>query len=405
MAGATALLLLTTGCGDKKDEPGYGDGKPYRQTVLVYAVASNNLYSNLIDDKREMLEAAKSMNLNGLSMLVYEVTPESDSSKEGYYPKLSEIYRVSADSVAFRTLKTYDRDLYSTDPERLKAVIDDVAGLRESASYGLVFWSHGTGWDPSHSGHPTRSDETADHPKLYSFGADKDSSKNPSYTDRMDIDELSSALPDGMFNFIWFDCCYMSGIENIYQLRDKCSYFVGYPTEVMAPGMPYELTLPYILRPTADLKGAAQAFFNYYAQSQWSSYRVATIAVLDMEGVENVADYCAKAYDENVRVSVSGIQNYSRTGVSKFYDFGQYTRRMAENNPDAPDAEEFQKALDSMIIWKATTDVDFNYKPIDVEGYTGISCHGYASDDKEAVSAADREYYRTLDWYKRVYGN
>lgn len=71
---------------------------------------------------------------------------------------------------------------------------------------------------------------------------------------------LADAIPDGVFDFIWFDACYMSGIETAYELRDKCDTFVAYPTEVYTPGMPYNLTIPYILKETPDLKSAASEF-------------------------------------------------------------------------------------------------------------------------------------------------
>lgn len=399
-------LLSVAGCGKNNDDPKPYDG-PIKRAVLLYAVASNNLFSNLLSDKDEILEAAKNMNLNGLSMLVYQVAPTGN-------PQLFELKRVNPEYCEFVQIKEYTRELYSTDPERISEVIEDVRTICNAEKYGLILWSHGTGIDPSFSTHgvgektlsnfsaPLESGNSvfvSNHPLLYSFGSDKDLDKDGRYYDETDIDELANAIPDGMFDFIWFDACYMSGIETMYQLRHKCDYFVGYPTEVYTPGMPYDLTIPYLLKDVPDLKGAAEAFFNYYANNASSSYRVATVAVSDISCIERVADYCKSAYADASIPSANELQKYSRSSFGPFYDFGQYTRLMAQSNPNAPSVEEFEAVMDNFVIYKAATDKDFNYNPINPENYSGISCYRFSETDMTDKA----RYYRTLDWYKRVY--
>lgn len=400
-----ASACVLTGCVSHKDEPRQ-EGS-IKRVVLLYAVASNNLYSNLQSDKSEIIEAAKDIDLSGLSMLVYQVTPTGN-------PELLELTKDNTGACEFVQVKEYSRDLYSTDPVRISEVMEDVRHLRESENYGLILWSHGTGIDPSFSTHgnnpvlsvASERDVTSieyitaeNVPGLYSFGSDRDMDKNASYYDETDIDELAAAIPDGMFDFIWFDACYMSGIETIYQLRNKCDYFVGYPTEVYTPGMPYDQTIPYILRETPDLKGAAEKFFNYYAQHQASSYRVATVAVADMGEIEKVAEYCRAAYADATVPSVAGLQKYSRNSFGPFYDFAQYTRLMAESSPSAPDVRGFEEAMERFIIYKAATEKDFNFNPISPENYSGISCYRFWEGD----SSEKALYYHTLDWYNRVY--
>lgn len=401
--GSLFSLFAFGSCGNKHDEPDYDDNGPRKRSILLYAVASNNLSSNLVSDKNEILKAAKGMDLRGLSMLVYEVTRSAD-------PQLLELKRINRDSVAFVKVKGYDKSLYSTDPRRISEVMGDVRALRPSDSYGLILWSHGTGFDPSF---PTHGEDEAsvrmgqngdivvssDLPELYSFGMDNDPSKDPGYNDAIDIDELADAIPDHMFDFIWFDACYMSGIETIYELRDKCDYFVGYPTEVYTPGMAYDLTVPYLLREQPDLKGAAEVFFNYYAEHAQQVYRVATVAVVDMSQLETVADLCKGIYAGGIIPSVSGLQKYSRDSFGPFYDFGQYTSLMAESNKEHVSAEEIAESLSKLVIYKAATPSDFNFQPIVAENYSGISCFRLDSSD----SSEKAEYYRTLDWYKRVY--
>lgn len=385
-AAATLGLLTLSSCGD--DSPIPIKKGEIKTTVLVYAVASNNLYSNLIDDKEEMLTAAQQMNLEGLRLLVYQVTPYEDAS-------LLELKPLGDGTYDFETVKEYDKNVYSTDPKRISEVINDVRTGYESNLHGLVLWSHGTGLDPFNS---TRSYEDESHPMLHSFGSDKNPNIDSSYYDQINIDELADAIPDDLFNFIWFDACYMSGIETIYELRNKCRYFVGYPTEVFTPGMPYDLTLPYFLAEKPDLIGGAEKFFNYYANYSSSSMRVATVCVVDMDKLESVADYCKLAYADTPVPTTSGLLKYTRGSIGPFYDFGQFTKTMASANEDAPSIEDFEARMDEMILYSATTDKDFNYNAIDPDKFSGISCHIFVDDGSKKA-----EFYKTLDWYHRVY--
>ena len=64
-----------------------------------------------------------------------------------------------------------------------------------------------------------------------------------------------------------------------------------------------------------------------------------------------------------------------------------------------PSVEEFSAMMDSFVIYKVATDVDFNYAPIRQEHYSGLSCYAYSEYDETAKG----RFYRTLDWYKSVY--
>lgn len=386
---------LIVSCGHS-DEPKPPVNEKRDLTVLLYAVASNDLESYLESDKSEILRAAAGMDMSGLSLVVYQVTSKGD-------PSLLEVSKDASGQCSYKEVKGYDRSVYSTDPRRISEVVEDVRKLRNAEKYGLVLWSHGTGLDPAfptHGAAPASAVMEYIPDASFSFGADKDKGKDPDYTDAIDIDELADALPDGLFDFIWFDACYMSGIETIYQLRNKCSRFVGYPTEVFNPGMPYDLTVPFFLKKQPDLVGGAKAFFNYYNENSDYQLRVATACVVDMSAIEDVAAACSDIYRGADGVpSADGMICYTRRRVGPFYDFGQYSRKMAELNPGKPSVDGFDRAMDRFIVWSAASDVDFNYRPIDPDGFSGISCFLYNPSSITAKS----EYYRTLDWYKRVY--
>lgn len=386
ITAAALFLSLVSSCGshEEPDEPvkkEKGD-----MTILIYAVVAD---LNINADKREILACAPQLDLDNNSLLIYEVRRTGE-------PLLLKL-RKSGSVCEFDTIKRYDRDLYSTDPKRISSVIADTESLAPAANYGIFFWSHGTGWTPSFSTHGSYNRSSS--PILYSFGSDKDTARDPSYTDSTDIDELADALPDGMFKFIWFDACYMAGIEVCYQLRDKCEFMIAPPTEDPGNGVPYDLCLPYLLNKNPDCVAAAEKFFDFYESGKDDGWAVATVAVCRMAAIEPVADYCRSAYKDTPTPSVAGMQIYHRGSNGPFYDFGQYTSRMASSNPFAPDFSEFEQAMADFVIYKAATDYDFANRPISQENFSGLSCEMYNAANKDQAT----EFYRHLDWFERVY--
>ena len=375
---------------DDNPESPYVEGKK-KSTVLLYAVASNNLAGNLVSDKNEILSCASKLDLVNNSFLLYEV----DNS---YEPCLMELIQTQDGSYIFNKVKDYSEDKSSVSQSRIREVINDVITYSPSDSYGLILWSHGTGIDY----YPEPEDEdlygvggSSSGPVTYSFGYDR----NPSgEVYQINIDKLAEAIPSGVFNFIWFDACYMSGIETIYELRDKCDYYVAYPTEVFEWGMPYDLVMPYIVKPKADLIGGAKAFFNYYDQHPNTAARVATIAVVDMSKIEHVADLAAYANSIDGKIDVRTLQKYSRGSIGPFYDFNGYILQKSSGSEDREFEKLWSEALDDFVIYKASTSVDFNYIPIDLEQFSGISCHNYNPE----LHTDYENFYRSLAWFKRI---
>lgn len=382
----SCLALLTLAACHSSDEP-VPEPARARRTLLVYAVASNNLSSFLQDDLREMTAAAPVVSGLGrdVRLLLYSVAAPNDTEAT-----LKELIKGNDGKWKFETLKSYDRNTYSTDPARMREVFADVPRFAEADRYGLVFWSHGTSWLPNFSDHGA-----AEGPKR-SFGQDKYNG----VSDYCDIDELAAAVPDRMFDYIWFDLCYMMGIETAYQLRDKCDWIAGYPTEDWADGMNYDSTLPLLLAPQPDLVGAASSFFNYYNDAG----HAVTVTVAKTEPLYRLADAAAAIYAAGSRpLSATGIQNYSRlSGRDRgFYDFGQLSERYLDGVPSevaAPLLENFKKALQETVVYGACSKVDFNGNPnFDPAAYSGFSSHFPGS-----ASGKTEEYYHSLDWPRAV---
>ena len=127
------FLVFACSCsGDKERD----DVPPSQRTVLVYMAADNNLYKNAKADVAEMLLSEIPANSH---LLVYLDAPERS---ENAYPQLLEIQQGNMIPVKQYELQN------SASGEVLHSVVSDAITLFPSETYGLVLWSHGTGWLP-----------------------------------------------------------------------------------------------------------------------------------------------------------------------------------------------------------------------------------------------------------------
>lgn len=387
-----------------EDEPPISDMA--ETTVLLYAVATNSLESSLTSDMNEMLVAAKSIDLYQNNILIfknaYEYLYNEETGRYVYSGKSKmslERLTKSGSEYAWTTVKEYPNDIAALNPMMISEVVDYVYSTYPASYKGMIFWSHSSGSDPYLE---SRSSGLANVPSSASFGIDE--SVDDIKYQQINVDELADALPDGFFDFIWFDSCNMSNIESIYQLRNKSDYFVGYATEVYSPGMPYDLTLPYMVYPHNDLMAAAGTFFYYYDDYfyQQTGYRAATIAVVDQRKIESLADFCRSFYEPDTKVSFSSFIKYTRGSLGPFYDLGDYTKAMASALGRELTDDEWNEMLDDVVIYKAATPKKFDGLSVPPERYSGISTHIYFTGN---FSAKDENFYQSLDWYKSIFPN
>ena len=338
---AITLVFLLPSCGEK-DAPRPSAAK---RTVLIYAVASNNLSGDLVSDRNEMIQAAPAVAGLGSDVRVLLYSVASQSATEA---TLAELSQDPSGSWSFVPVKSYGRDVFSTDPERMREVFADLRSEAPAEKYGLILWSHGTGWIPNFSSHQVPEGMKK------SYGMDK----YLGVTDYCDLDELASAIPDRMFDYIWFDLCYMMGVEVVYQLRDKCDYIAGYPTEDWSMGMNYDTTLPKLAAVSPDLVGAGQAFYDYYDRQDMA----VTVTVMKTDGLERLAEAAAAIYAHGkTPSSASGLMNYSRLKIP-MYDFGQFTKKFLDPSDSQAEAlrAEFESAIDDMTLFAGCATRNFN---------------------------------------------
>ena len=361
-----AILALCSSCNNEKDEPEV----IAKRTVVVYMVATNSMSGQDNTDIAEMKAALSNYYRGDCRLILYRVS----------YNQAPQLLELSCknDMVSTVTLKTYgDEQSVSVTKQRFSEVMADVKAFAPSVDYGLVLWSHAAGWANS------LPKSVGVRPRY--FGID--------YNETMPIDSLAEAIPADMFSFIYADACYMGGIEVAYQLRNKTRYFVGSPAEIPYDGMPYDVTIPLFFEDNVSLPKICDKVYEYYRNTTSG----VALSIVDCAKLDALAAVCRDIHSTAKELeSVADLQYYNRapiTAVRLFYDFGQYTRMISD---DDSVVEKFKVALDDAVIYKISTPTVFGIT-INADTFSGLSTSIYGTN-----SADNDAYYEKLDWYRDV---
>lgn len=377
-----AAIFLSSCNWFKKPDP----EPEYTRTVLVYMVADNNLYNFAIEDIKEM-ESVWNDDFNG-KLLVF-LNPRGLTLPSRLY----EVKRSKGGAgVESKVIKEYGVRVNACDPAVLADVIADSRALAPADSYGLVLWSHGTGWLPN-GVRPLKSAPVRDGSVSYSFGS------NETYKDEMEIWDLERALPrDFKFDFIAFDACYMASVESHYQLRNRAHFILASPAETLAYGFPYDRIVPLMFDRQVDMRTMGINIFEYY-NKRVGSERHSTISVVDCSKLEAVAA-SMKSLLAGVKDTPVLPNNIQQFGARKngFYDvFYDLEDFVAKTYADSPVLASFKSKLSDAVIYTAHTPWLYAFwKDSEMECRTSCGLTTYIPRKSQPITL---EKYRTkFDW-------
>lgn len=362
-----AAIVVFTGCSSSGDEP----EQPSPRAVLVYMVANNSLGSAHYDtaDLNEMIIAARHGDFGDSRLFVYHHARNAD-------PVLKEINNDGSE----RVLITYDTSASSVSSDRMSCVINDFRRASPASHYGLILWSHGSGWIENGIETPEKTYFPASGTvSPLSFGDD-----GGRY---MNVTTLARTLRGKGFDYIYFDCCYMAGVEVAYELRDCTRRIVASATELPARGMPYDETLRHLLKADADLVAAARTTFDSYNTLSGQS-RTCTISVIDTGVLDELAEATRAIYTANNITSDGFNPQPFMTSSCYIFDFGQYADDLASSYPELKAA--FDSALDKTVLYRAATPAVWGVLPL--AHHSGLST--YLPD----FSDTNRFSYDNLQW-------
>ena len=348
------LCLLCWSCVREEDDP---EISPVR-TVLFYMGGDNNLSGEVLKKADRLKDVAVPPCVH---LLVYVDSRDgSPQLLEAGNGKLS-LVRDYAES------NSADADVFAT-------VLHEVVERYPAPSYGLVVFSHASGWMPAGSYRNTA---------LRSVIIDNDS--------EMEIPAFAAAIPTGMFDFIAFEACFMAGIEVAYELKDKTNHIVASSAEIVSPGFApaYSEALPLLFKPEADLPGFCREIAAS-CRTRPDDYGSLTLSLIQTKGLGAIADIVKGTPPPSDSENVQGFDRY---GEKLFFDFFACYSQLL---PDR--ARELQAAIEACVIWKQATDEFMpGYGGFPIREHSGLTC--YVTQERYNKL---NEAYKGLKWYREV---
>ncbi len=364
------------------------------RTVLVYMIAQNNLYSFAEDDFKEMLEGMKAVDDAENNLIIYL----DDLSA----PRLIRLKKDETGAVAQEEIKNY-KEQNSVDPEIMKGVLNEVYSEYPADSYGLVMWSHADGWAP--------------YPVIKSRSFGSDGGKSINIIDLRKVLEATKHL-----DFLFFDACFMQAVEVAYELRRCTDYVVASPTEIPAPGAPYNVVVPAMFAAENTAKKIAETYYTNYFETYnaeikekendpWQNHDYRTgiwvagvsSAVVDCKQLDALATVTRDIISKYVDTSTTsdGVYcydkryglDYNYDNSKLYYDFDGFMKKITEDNDEY---QSWKQVFRESVPYYSTTSKNFSdwVGAFDMTGTCGLSI--YIPRD---ASPKLNEFYRDYQWY------
>lgn len=338
--------------------------------------------------------------LAGDNSLSTEAWLRADSLLAGWHPDLGELLIaehswstkqpilmravMKGNRVKTDTLSSYGLNANMADAKIWKQVLADAATMVPSDSYGLVVFSHATGWLPSGA---------YEQRQLWKQQATTRSLVEGKGM-QMELADFAAAIPDGMFDYILFDMCFMASVEACYALRNKTNYIVASAGEVLSPGfLPiYHPHLAKLFANEPDLTGLARSYYEYHSRK--SGQECALVSVVNTRKMDELACVVRQVQSGMTEYTdTTGLQYYDRKGAPwLFFDLADYLHRIDT-------ASAYPMTIDSVI----SSAVEFRRNTprllnIDIKRHCGLSVF-----IPQTVLAGINDAYKGTEWGKATY--
>ena len=343
-----------------------GESMKIKQVLLVYLGGDNNL-SDETNLKLEALSQGWQSDPES-RILVYQDTKDIS-------PRLLEI----TGNGSFITLQQYGEE-NSADKNVFHRVIIEAKALYQQARFNLLVFSHASGWLPAGSLSSPKSSQ-----QIKSILADGE--------DEMELAEFALAIPDKAFHTIIFEACFMTGIEVVYQLKDKANYILASSTEILSPGFTYIYPQEVSKLVDSNNEQFMQAAFNYFDQ-QSGDMRSASFSLIKTESLGTLADYIQQNCDFTKEVTLSEIQHFDRYSYRLFFDFEDYYARLMPEDK----REGLLRLIDNVVVSKLATETFMlGYNGFTINKHSGLTTY-IMQEEFENLD----DNYKYMDWYKAI---
>ncbi len=364
------FLILLVAFANCMEEENSMEVPVIHRTLLFYLGGDNNLSAE-VNRKVEQIQVSGFP--PGSRVLVYMDT-------RGNRPQLREWTTMNGVQ-NWKTVQEYE-ETNSASAVTFSAVLQEVKERYSSPSYGLVVFSHASGWLPGGA---------------YSRSAVQSRSIITDGRSEMELRDFAAAIPGGMFDFIVFETCHMAGIEVAWELKEKTKYIVASSAEIVVPGFDpaYPDALPCLMRETPDLKGFIKAIGQDYARRQ-TDYASLTLSLIQTHALEKLAKVVRNIDFRQLaeQVNTLPVQRYDRNGKRLYFDLVDCYRQ----GMSAAEADRLQEAMDEAVSYKiATRQFMPSYGGFGIDTHSGLTIYVPQNEYPKL-----NEAYKQLRWYKEV---
>lgn len=356
-------------CSCSSDEG--NDNPPVRtafRTVIVYMCGDNNLSDSLRQDYKEMVAGSANLPDN-----VNVIVLNDNLRSTPFIAKLSDGQET--------VVKTWDTDFYVTIPDTMLNIMQWIINKYPAEEYATIFTGHGTG------SRQTIDTIHTDMKRFYAYGIDRNySTTEGAWINVPTLATVFSNLktPTGRsahMKYIFFDCCCMQSVEDVYELRNYADYISSPLSEVPAAGANYREVIPKVgndfdaypedlLFYTDDQRLCA----SVVRTDQLETLLYATRNVL-LEIMSN-SDYTQKT-----ELKYSGCIYYYRRTNPIMHDMQSvFLQQVEAGTLSETTYEAWKQALEKAVIakkmaswWMTSIGIDFSSFDVTEETYGGLS--------------------------------
>ncbi|MBR1789872.1 MAG: helix-turn-helix domain-containing protein [Bacteroidaceae bacterium] len=284
-------LTLLTACHDTLPLP----GTRWKQVTVVYMMAENSLSDYAQRDLEEIRRAMGNIP-DSCRMVVY-----FDNSRNDEQPYLLTLDNQEGEKILFQ----YKNDPISTDSTTVQDILNLIVRKCPAENYGLVMWSHGSGWIPAR---PQRT-----------IGFDNGQNRTSNTGTELEISTLGHILQQtGVhWDYVMFDACFMQGVEVAYELRNVTDWCIGSPAEIPADGAPYHILMPHFFGKASEAWRIAEEYYKYYQETFGL-----VISATKTSELDNLAASTAPL--------ISALTSYPTEGVQQYMGWNEESQRYPE---------------------------------------------------------------------------
>lgn len=376
-------LLLFSSCHDELELP----AAPERRVVIVYMIAENSLAGFSRNDLSEIREAAGSIP-DSCTLVVY-----IDDNLTDPGPRILTFDKQSGE----RTLFAYKEDPVSTDSTVMQQALDFIIRQCPARHYGLVLWSHGSGWIPQRQ------------QAQYTIGVDNGRNATSNTGKELEIPTLARVLANTgqRWDYVFFDACFMQCVEVAYELRDVADWIIGSPAEIPGNGAPYDYIMKDLFADTKDVWTIARDYYQFYVEDN-RYYGAPVLSCVNTAQLDQLADATATVLAGLDAHPLADIQEYGAYGYSnypswypRYFDMGSAMAHWLDDET----YRAWQEALERVVPYRYAADrwvsaypYSYQLRVTDPEHIAGLSMYIPGESTMQDNNFSRFAWHKAMGW-------